>query len=504
LRFQLAATIALIGLFLIALNAALLGVFLNRYVVDRDGTALGQQAAALSRCSSGGVLVELFTGQRAADSMLQAVLGSTRDHHAIVVGSSGFVRYATPMPPKLRSVLVARLRRDLALQQLTLTGAPPWHELSNEILVDTAFACGVASSQASSTASIDLRGALLLAEDRQVAASAWRRLVGFVIIAGLGATAVAAITGLVAGEAMTRSIRAVTRAARAIAAGDLRRRVSPKGPAEINEMSVAFNRMVEEVVRQRRIERDLLANISHELASPLGLIRGYAEALADDVIETEPERRAALHAIQVETARLERLTADLLDLTLLETGQVSLQLEEVPVDELLKGLQERFAPMMQRAGVTVCVQTPTDLPPLLTDGQRLEQVLVNLLNNALRYTPPGGTIVMTAARDGDGVSITVADSGTGIPPEELPRIWERFYRVEKGRDRRGHEARVGLGLAICRSTITLLQGTIDVHSTPGVGTTFTIWLPLRAGQARDSSSVWAESRMTVRLPPASG
>ena len=139
LRFQLAAIIALVGLLLIALNAALLGVFLNRYVVDRDGTTLGRQAAALSRCSSDGVLVELFAGQRVADSTLQAVLGSTQDHHAIVVSSSGLVRYLTPMASTLRFTLLARLRRDLAQRQLTEIGTPPWHEMSNEIVVDVAF-----------------------------------------------------------------------------------------------------------------------------------------------------------------------------------------------------------------------------------------------------------------------------------------------------------------------------------------------------------------------------
>lgn len=270
-----------------------------------------------------------------------------------------------------------------------------------------------------------------------MAESTWGRLLNFVVIAGLVATTLAVTAGFVAGETTARSVRAVTRAACAIAAGDIHRRVSPGGPAEINEMSVAFNRMVEEVVRQRRIERDLLANISHELASPLGLIRGYAEALADGVIQTEPERAAVLHAIQLETARLHRLTAGLLDLALLETGQVSVHVEEVPVGELLAGLQGRLAPMMRRAGVRPFVEALPSLPPILTDGQRLEQVLVNLLNNAVRHTPPGGTIEMALAQDDEGVSFTVRDSGSGIPSEELPRIWERFYQVEKGRDRRG-------------------------------------------------------------------
>jgi signal transduction histidine kinase len=327
-----------------------------------------------------------------------------------------------------------------------------------------------------------------LAEDLQVAARAWRRIVKLVVIAGFVATAIAVLAGVVAGRAITRPIRTVTRTAHAIAAGDYDRRVTPEGPAEINELSLAFNGMVEEVLSQRRVERDLLANISHELASPLGLIRGYAEALAEGVIEGGPQQLAALRSIRAETGRLERLTADLLDLALLETGQVSMQVEEVPVGELLAGLQERFTPLAQQAGVTVSVDVPAGLPPLHADGLRLEQVLVNLLNNALRHTPARGTIAMAARRNDRGLYVTVSDTGSGIPAEELPRIWERFYRVDQGRDRRDHEAGVGLGLAICRSTIALMHGTIIAESAPGTGTTFTLWLPLRAPRAEGTST----------------
>jgi signal transduction histidine kinase len=482
LRFQFAAVVALVGLLLITVNAALLGVLLNNYVLDRDGTALGQEAATLSRCSSNGILAELIARRPPGAVLLQALLGSMQDHHAIVVDSSGQLRYATPMAPELRNALLTQVRRDLALRQLAFSGTPPWLVVGDELAADAGFTCSASSAPVAP--SVALRGAVLLAEDRQVAASTWHQLVGDIVVAGLVATAVAALAGLLAGEAMTRSIHAVTRVARAIAAGDLRRRVSPRGPAEIDEMAVAFNRMVEEVVRQRRIERDLLANISHELGSPLSLIRGYAEALADDIIQSRPERRTALLAIQQETVRLQRLTADLLDLALLETGQVSVVVEDVPVDELLAGLRERLAPMMQRAGVALCVETPISLPPLRTDGQRLEQVLVNLLGNAMRYTPSGGRIVMSAGQEGDNVKITLADSGAGIPADELPRIWERFYRVEKGRDRQGDDTHVGLGLAICRSTVLLLHGRIEVESAPGVGTTFSIWLPLGTDDER--------------------
>lgn len=242
-------------------------------------------------------------------------------------------------------------------------------------------------------------------------------------------------------------------------------------------MASAFKTMVQEVERQRQIERDLLANISHELASPLDLIRGYAEALADNVITAEDERAAALRAIRDESARLQRLTADLLDLALLESGQVSMHVEEVPVEQLLLGLRERMTSPARRAGVTISVDAPAALPTLPVDAQRLEQVLVNLLNNALAHTPPGGTIALAAGQTGPGIELTVSDTGSGIPARDLARIWERFYRVEKDRDRR-EDGGVSLGLAISRSTVLAMHGTIDVGSTVGTGTTFRVWLPV--------------------------
>lgn len=478
-RFQLTALVALVGVLLIVLNAALLSAFLNQYVMDREGAALGQDAAALSRCSSNGVAVGVIENRPVDARLVQAVLGSTQARHAIVVKSTGVVRYATSMPRNLRATLLSRLRQDLALGQLTAGGTPPWHLVSNEIVVESSVTCRAAPRATTLLTGTRAQGGLILAEDQQVAESAWHHLLTLVLVAGLVTAAAAGLTGLVAGDAITRPIRAVTRAARAIASGNFRRRVSAEGAAEITEMAVAFNRMVDEVERRRSIERDLLANISHELASPLGLIRGYAEALSDGVIASESERGAALRSVRLETVRLQRLTADLLDLALLETGQVSLHVEQVPVGELLRGLRERLAPRFAAAGVTSTVEAPDALPPIWTDGHRLEQVLVNLLDNAVRHSLPGGSISISADQEPGGVIICVRDCGVGIPPEQLSRIWERFYRVEKGRDRREQGAGMGLGLAIVRSTVTVLQGTIDVASTPDVGTTFSIRLPFQ-------------------------
>ena len=139
----------------------------------------------------------------------------------------------------------------------------------------------------------------------------------------------------------------------------------------------------------------------------------------------------------------------------------------------------RFGPAAAQAGVTLTLDTDS-APTIMTDGLRLEQALVNLVANALRYTPAGGAITLSALSAGDGEArLSVADTGAGIPADELPRIWERFYRVDKGRDRSSGGAGVGLGLAICQSAITLLHGRIAVESEVGAGTTFTIHLPLR-------------------------
>lgn len=485
LRFQLAAAIAAVGIFLVVLNTVLLSAFLNGYALDREGTALSTQADSLARCASDGLVVEILARRQPSNGIVQSALASNSELHALILGQSGSVLYASPMTPSLRSLLLNRLRRDVVQGQAAGKVTPAWRVQSGEIVADRRIACPSAYLEGVVSAAV-VRGSFLLAEDQSVATRAWQRLITLVGIAGLVITALAMIAAFTAGRTMTRPIRAVTKTARAIAAGDVGRRVTPEGPAEITEMSDSFNTMVEEVLRQRRVERDLLANISHELASPIGLIQGYAEALADGVVDSESERTAALRAIRAETGRLKRLTADLLDLALLETGQVSMHVESVPIGELLDGVRGRVLPRAQRTGASLTVDAPSDLPALYIDGQRLEQVLLNLLNNALRYTPVGGTISMTARQSRDGLAITVSDTGAGIAAEELPRIWERFYRVEKGRERTEYEVGVGLGLSISRSTIDLMHGTISVASTPGVGTTFTIWLPLRS-QAPNSS-----------------
>lgn len=471
LRGRLVLVVAGIGLFAILLNATLLGAALHQDALDQQGAFMQRQAAALGRCCRFGRSVLLSPRAGVVDQTVRVALAGTPDRRALVVDARGALRYASPMSAGLRRALLTRLRRDLSAPALPTR----WAVLDGDIIAEGAIAIDRGGLTAASPWPA---GALLLAENEAAATRSWQRIVTLVVLSGLAAVALAALAGAATVAAMTRPVRALTAAARGVAAGDYAARVPPAGTDELRALARAFNTMVDEVTHQRQVERDLLANVSHELAAPLGVIGGYAENLAEGVVVGEAERLAALRAIGAEARRLGRLTGDLLDLALLETGQVRVQPEPVPLGELLAGVRARFDPAAAGAGVALALDA-AGAPTIVTDGLRLEQVLVNLVTNAVQHTPAGGTITLGVRASGAEARLWVADTGVGIPADELPRIWERFYRLDKGRDRSSGGAGVGLGLAICRGVVTLLGGRIGAESTPGVGATFTIYLPLR-------------------------
>ncbi len=474
LRSQLALAIAAVGLLALLLNVGLGITLLSRYLEDRQGQLIAAQAAELGTCcKSTSFVIALERGPNVLANAMRLVLAGTPQRHAIIVDVRGQLLYYTPnLSNQTLRDLLGHLRGDMAALAAR-TSPPRWQMFHNKILAEVAL---FFPRQSGDTVR-HVAGALLLADDRRVAGTSGA--IALAAASGFAAVVLAVVGGVLAASAITRPVRALTTAARAIASGDYGRRVAPSGPAEMRRLARAFNTMVEEVVHQRAIERDLLANVSHELAAPLGIIHGYAEALSDDMIVGSEQRRAAVQAIRAETKRLSRLSGDLLDLALLETKQVSVHPEPVPVGDLLDGLSRRFERLAREAEVRLVVDAPATLPVLYTDGLRLEQVLVNLITNAIRHTPPGGAITLRLRAEGDGLRLEVADTGHGIPAEDLARIWERFYQVDKGRDRRAGEAGVGLGLAICRSTVALLGGRIDARSTVGKGTTFIINLPWR-------------------------
>ncbi len=271
----------------------------------------------------------------------------------------------------------------------------------------------------------------------------------------------------------------VMAAADAVADGNLSVRVPERGPGEFRRLASSFNRMTEELARADRQRRNLTADVAHELRTPLHIIQGNLEGIIDGVYRPTTEH---ITATLDETHLLARLVDDLRTLSLAEGGQLPLVLEPVAVAELLDDIATSFSGQTEVAGITLHVSTDNGPPsnsPAMTitaDVGRMNQVLGNLITNALRHTPTGGTITLHAAPVNGNVHITVRDTGEGIPPDELPYIFDRFWRGDRARSHAGG-AGGGLGLAIARQLVRAHHGQINVQSQPGHGTTFTIELP---------------------------
>jgi signal transduction histidine kinase len=271
---------------------------------------------------------------------------------------------------------------------------------------------------------------------------------------------------------IARPLQAFSDAAAAVAAGRLGARVPVSGAAEMRAVAEAFNRMSEQVEAQQKAQQDFLANVSHDLKTPLTSIQGYAQAIIDGAA---PDPVAAVQIIYEEAARLNRMVTELTDLTRLQAGRLSMRIARVDLSALTAAVAQRLLIVAQDKGIDLQVDAPPT-PPIAGDGDRLAQVLMNLISNAITYTPPGGMVRVRTEARGGGVAVVVEDSGIGIPAEELPRIFERFYQVDKAR---GPKRGTGLGLAIVREIVTAHGGTVTAESAgANRGSVFTVWFPL--------------------------
>jgi signal transduction histidine kinase len=279
----------------------------------------------------------------------------------------------------------------------------------------------------------------------------------------------------------------VAQAAQQIAAGDYDQTVPVEGSTEFKEVAVNFNQMAQQVRATQHSQRDFLANVTHELKTPLTSIQGFAQAIQDGAA-SEPEAvRKSAAIIHDEAARMNRLVMDLLELARIESGQIVMRREPVQVDLVLRSVIDRLVLRAQSSGVALQTEIAPDMPAIVGDGDRLAQVFSNLIDNALKHTPSGGKIAITArsisgssavkrGKALEAVEITVADTGSSIPPEDLARIFERFYQIDKSRAR-SKEGSLGLGLAIVKEIVTAHGGTIHAESIMGLGTKFVVWLP---------------------------
>jgi len=231
--------------------------------------------------------------------------------------------------------------------------------------------------------------------------------------------------------------------------------------------------MTEELARADQVRRNLTADVAHELRTPLSIIRGKLEGVIDGVYPATSEQ---LEPILAETKVLARLVEDLQLLTQAETGQLSLDRRQVNIGDLLRDAHVNFSPQASDRGITLDLTLPDELPPVDGDWRRIAQVISNLLTNALRHTARGGTVTLRATGARGAVRVTVSDTGTGIAAEDLPFIFERFWRGDKSRSRSG--GGTGLGLAIAKQLVEMHGGEIGVQSGPGQGSVFWFTLPI--------------------------
>lgn len=295
-----------------------------------------------------------------------------------------------------------------------------------------------------------------------------------VLAGGVGALA-AGLTAFLAGRYITRRLRALAEGASAIAAGDLSRRVPESSGDELGELAIAFNQMAGSLASQEEARQRLVADIAHELRSPLAVLQAEIEALQDGVAQITPERLSSLHD---ETELLARLVDDLRTLSLADSGQLSLQRREHDLAGIAERATEAVAGRAQEKGVKLELAVAGGLPPVAVDGDRIAQVLRNLLSNALRHTQAGGGITVAVRAEAGRLVVEVADTGAGIPSEALPHVFDRFYRADPSRSRATGGS--GLGLAIASQLVRAHGGEISVRSSAGQGATFSFWLPLSA------------------------
>jgi len=288
--------------------------------------------------------------------------------------------------------------------------------------------------------------------------------------------AIALVAALVAGffvfRIVTRPIDQLRQATHAVASGDLSTRVKIDSGDELAELGSAFNAMAGSLQRDEQLRRDMTADVAHELRTPLAVIRSNLEAMLDGVYPLDGEH---LGIVLEQSKVLTRLVDDLRTLALAEAGQLALDRQPVDAGELVASVASAFRTRAAEKGITIETDVAPNLSPLSLDAQRMSQVLSNLIDNGLRHTPPGGRIEVHARSDGDrGAVLSVSDTGSGIPAEDLPYVFERFYRAEKSRARA--EGGSGLGLAIAKSIVEAHGGAIGARSTVGRGTTFEIRL----------------------------
>ncbi|MCY9543942.1 HAMP domain-containing histidine kinase [Paenibacillus alvei] len=295
------------------------------------------------------------------------------------------------------------------------------------------------------------------------------------LLSGVGAFLLAIGITWVMAQLFSRPLILMQQATKRIAVGELETRLEIQQKDEIGDLAEAINNLANDLQRYRDTRQEFFANISHELRTPITHLKGYANVVKNHLYQTEEEKDRYLDIIYQEGVRLQHLVDDLFELSKMEEGKVNLVIEWVDINDMINQVVNRVTLKAKEKGLALVVHLTDSIPLIRGDGMRMEQIMINLLENAIRYTEQG-TIRIHTSYTHDTVSVSIKDSGIGIPEEELPYIFERFYRAEKSRSRQ--TGGTGLGLSIVKKLVELQGGNIQVTSKKGIGTCFTVQFAL--------------------------
>lgn len=427
---------------------------------------------------------ENITGQNADIHLLYTLAGSLKGN-IMITDRQGNIAHCIGMGMDMRNVAGEKInvvghhdlpwkKSDLysIMQGETITYRGDYHFLDSDVLTVAVpyYKDGIAAG------SVMLSSPLAPIEERIGA------LQKITLYAGLVGIALATILSLLLSRNLSRPLLKMHQSARAMARGDYSRRVEVKSPDEIGLLAHSLNTLAAEL--QERItaleqldqtRREFVANVSHELRTPLSIIQGYTEALMDGMAGTEAERNNYLAEAHEEILRLRRLVSEILELRKIEAGEACIKKQEISLARLVSRVYGQFQALAEDKQIKMSLDFAPGSYIVQADPDRIKQVLINLLDNAVRATPRGGRVEVKLAEYDGKTQVSVTDTGPGIPPEEQPLIWERFYKVDKSRARTG--GGTGLGLAIARQIIEAHGGTIGVSSKPGQGSNFYFTIP---------------------------
>lgn len=429
-----------------------LGQLLRNAFYQQSGTELlaqGQQYATMS--SMGG-------------PKIMQMLCTTVDTSLVIVDKSGDIITSSP------SIRLSKPNTsDRTVMQQALSGQDGLHGGYSGLFGNSGIMVAVPMRNAG-----QVNGAVVLFRPEGTVETTFHQVKWLLVLAGVGGILVALGFTVILSKRIANPLQEMATVTREMGQGNYRTKVPVRGDDEVAKLGEAINELAENLYRLETSRKEFLADVSHELRTPMSYIRGYSQVLEEGLVQSPDEIKDYLRIIHDETNRLEGLVNDLFVLAQADAGMLKVVKQPIQLEDVILPVLERMRKKAEDKQIVLST-TISPLPTVEADSVRLEQVLVNLIDNAIRYTPSKGSIEVGLKKVRNWAEITVSDTGIGIPKNELPHIWDRLYRVEKSRSRTG--GGTGLGLSIVKQIVEAHDGTVHADSIENVGTTISVRIP---------------------------